>query len=331
MSPKARPALGLGRGLDALIPSTPLSPERTRELPLDDGVSVGVVMLIEVAKIRPNPYQPRQDFDPTALAELARSIKERGLIQPVTVRRAGDGFELIAGERRVRACMGAGLERIPAYILDVEKDIELLELALIENVQRENLNPIEVARGYQRLMEECHLTQEEIAAKVGKDRTTVANFLRLLRLPEPIQNALRQRQLTMGHARAMLALPQEELQLAVFQEVLTKGLSVRQTETLVKEIELGRIQLSPAGTLERVPRTPRSSFGQARSELQEPVQTTLREIEDHLRRLFSTQVRLHANARGQGRLEIEFYSFEELERLLELFAMVEKVHRLPPR
>ncbi|GBD06896.1 Chromosome-partitioning protein Spo0J [bacterium HR21] len=330
MSPKARSALGLGRGLDALIPSAPLSPERTRELPLDDGVSVGIVMLIEVRKIRPNPYQPRQDFDPSTLAELAHSIKERGLIQPITVRRAGDGFELIAGERRVRACMEAGLERVPAYILDVEKDIELLELALIENVQRENLNPIEVARGYQRLMDECHLTQEEIAAKVGKDRTTVANFLRLLRLPEPIQQALRQRQLTMGHARAMLALPTVELQMAVFQEVLAKGLSVRQTEILVKEIELGRIRLSSTGTLERVPRL-RTPSGETTADPDESVQTTLREIEDHLRRLFSTQVRLYANARGQGRLEIAFYSFEELERLLELFAMVEKVHRLPPR
>ncbi len=325
MSPKA--PLGLGRGLEALIPAAPLSPERTRELPLDDGVSVGVVMLIDVRKIRSNPYQPRQDFDPQALEELARSIRERGLIQPITVRRAPDGFELIAGERRVRACLEAGLERIPAYILDVERDIELLELALIENVQRENLNPIEVARGYQRLIEECHLTQEEIAQKVGKDRTTVANFLRLLRLPEPIQHALRQRQLTMGHARAMLALPSYELQMAVFKEVVAKGLSVRQTETLVKEIELGRIRLTPDGQLERAPRVSRT----ATAELHSPVQTTLKEIEEHLQHLFSTRVRLHANAHGQGRLEIEFYSFEELERLLELFATLEKVHRLPPR
>jgi ParB family chromosome partitioning protein len=325
---KARSAPALGRGLEALIPTgTPLTPERTRTLPFDDGVSVGVVMLIDLHKIRPNPYQPRQDFDPQALEELTRSIKERGLIQPITVRRAGDGFELIAGERRVRACMEAGLQHIPAYILDVEKDIELLELALIENVQRENLNPIEVARGYQRLIEECHLTQEEIALKVGKDRTTVANFLRLLRLPEPIQNALRQREVTMGHARALLALPTAELQMAVFREVVSKGLSVRQTETLVKEVELGRIQLNPAtGELERKPRTsPQSEPATHR------IQTTLKEIEDHLRQLFGTHVRLQANARGQGRLEIEFYSFEELERLLELFATVEKVYRLPPR
>ncbi len=328
MSAKARSALGLGRGLEALIPTGPLLQEQSRELPLDDGVSVGVVMLIEVNKIRPNPYQPRQDFDPKALEELARSIKERGLIQPITVRRADNGFELIAGERRVRACLEAGLERIPAYVLDVERDIELLELALIENVQRENLNPIEVARGYQRLIEECHLTQEEVALKVGKDRTTVANFLRLLRLPEPIQNALRQRQLTMGHARAMLALPTEELQMAVFRETITKSLSVRQTETLVKEIELGRIRLSPTGQLERVTKRGQSPEP---SRPQGTLQTTLKEIEEHLRQLFSTQVHLHTNAHGQGRIEIEFYSFEELERLLELFATLEKIHRLPPR
>ncbi|MEN3027132.1 MAG: ParB/RepB/Spo0J family partition protein [Chlorobiota bacterium] len=329
MSSKARPALGLGRGLEALIPSTPLSPERARELPLDDGVSVGVVMLIELRKIRPNPYQPRQDFDPKALEELARSIKERGLIQPITVRRAGNEFELIAGERRVRACIEAGLERVPAYILDIERDIELLELALIENVQRENLNPIEVARGYQRLIEECHLTQEEVAAKVGKDRTTVANFLRLLRLPEPIQEALRRRELTMGHARALLALPTEELQRAAFELVLAKGLSVRQTETLVKEIELGRLRLTPEGALERPPKTSEAPVSSVATS--SPVQTTLKEIEEHLQRLFSTRVRLHANARGQGRLEIEFYSFEELERLLELFATLEKIHPLPRR
>lgn len=328
MSPKA--PLGLGRGLEALIPTAPLSPERTRELPLDDGISVGTVMLIDPRRIRPNPYQPRQDFDPQALEELTRSIKERGLIQPITVRRVPDGFELIAGERRVRACLEAGLERIPAYILDVERDIELLELALIENVQRENLNPIEVARGYQRLIEECHLTQEELAHKVGKDRTTVANFLRLLRLPEPIQHALRQRQLTMGHARAILALLSQELQMAVFEEVVGKGLSVRQTETLIKEIELGRIRLTPDGQLERVTKAARGQPSSIPAP-QSPVHTTLREIEDHLRQLFSTRVRLHANAHGQGRLEIEFYSFEELERLLELFATLEKVHRLPSR
>jgi ParB family chromosome partitioning protein len=327
MSSKARSSLGLGRGLEALLPVESLTPERMRQLPYDDGVSVGVVALIEIARIRPNPYQPRRDFDPQALQELAHSIRERGLIQPITVRRSGDGYELIAGERRVRASQEAGLTHIPAYILDVERDIELLELALIENVQRENLNPIETALGYRRLMEECHLTQEEVALKVGKDRTTVANFLRLLRLPEPIQEALRQRQLSMGHARAILALTDEQLQLAVCREVLSKGLSVRQTETLVKEIELGRIRLSEDGQLVRTPTATRSAS--ATPSITGQLETTLREIEQRLQQLFGTRVRLSANARGQGKLELEFYSFEELERLLELLTMLEKLHRLP--
>ncbi|MCS7170131.1 MAG: ParB/RepB/Spo0J family partition protein, partial [Candidatus Kapabacteria bacterium] len=314
MTTRTRSSLGLGRGLEALIPVKPLLPESARELPPDDGVSVGIVMVVEIAKIRSNPYQPRQDFDQKSLEELARSIKEHGLIQPITVRRAESGFELIAGERRVRACMEAGLERIPAYILDIAKDTELLEIALIENVQRENLNPIEVARGYQRLMEECHLTQEEIALKVGKDRTTIANFVRLLRLPEIIQQALRQRELTMGHARAILALPTEEQQGALFREVLAKQLSVRQTEALVREIERGRVRISPDGKLERVskPSIDKNPKGPL---LDNSVRTTLREIENHLQQLLGTRVRLNANTRGQGRLEVEFYSFEELERL----------------
>ena len=171
--------LGLGKGLGALIPKDAPSPEVIATLPVDDGSIIGATAKIDITKVRPNRFQPRQDFDVEALAELSRSIKEKGVIQPITVRRVANGYELVAGERRVRASIEAGLTLIPAYILDVNTDADMLELALIENVQRENLNPIEVALGYQRLIEECNLMQEEVAVKVGKDRSTVTNFLRL--------------------------------------------------------------------------------------------------------------------------------------------------------
>ncbi|TAE22846.1 MAG: ParB/RepB/Spo0J family partition protein [Candidatus Kapaibacterium sp.] len=205
----------------------------------DDGKSVGVIAMIEVPRVRPNPMQPRQDFDREALDDLKKSIKEKGVIQPITVRRSEDGYEIIAGERRVRASTELGMETIPAYILDIETDAEMLELALIENVQRENLNPIEVALGYRRLMEECSLTQEEVAKKVGKDRTTITNFMRLLRLPKDIQQSLRKRTLSMGHARAILAITDETKQHEVFEYVKGGDVSVRKTEELVKKIEAG--------------------------------------------------------------------------------------------
>ncbi len=235
----AKRPISLGKGLDALLPTSfsidpPQDPPRA-----DDGKSVGVIAMVEVPRVRPNPMQPRQDFDREALDDLKKSIKEKGVIQPITVRRMDDGYEIIAGERRVRASTELGLEIIPAYILDIETDAEMLELALIENVQRENLNPIEVALGYRRLMEECSLTQEEVAKKVGKDRTTITNFMRLLRLPKDIQQSLRKRTLSMGHARAILAITDETKQHEVFEYVKSGDVSVRKTEELVKKIESG--------------------------------------------------------------------------------------------
>jgi ParB family chromosome partitioning protein len=312
---KTKP-IGLGKGLGALIPREPPRIERPDTLVVDDGTITGATALIEITKVRPNRYQPRQDFDAEALEELTKSIKEKGVIQPITVRRTEDGYELIAGERRVRASIEAGLTMIPAYILDVEQDIDMLELALIENVQRENLNPIEVALGYQRLIEECHLTQEEVAAKVGKDRTTVTNFLRLLKLTEQVQEALRAKKITMGHARALLAIDDPQLQVRVLEDVVAKDLSVRATETLVRDVELGKVRYGNGKQLVR----------HADSQRDEPnINPPLKDVERQLRALLATNVRVKAkSSTGAGTIEIDFYSVEDLERLLDMFVLIER-------
>jgi ParB family transcriptional regulator, chromosome partitioning protein len=235
----AKRTASLGKGLDALLPSSFSIEPPQENMKVDDGKSVGVIAMVEVQRVRPNPMQPRQDFDREALEDLKKSIKEKGVIQPITVRRTETGYEIIAGERRVRASTELGFESIPAYILDIETDAEMLELALIENVQRENLNPIEVALGYKRLMEECRLTQEEVSKKVGKDRTTITNFMRLLRLPNEIQQSLRRKKLSMGHARAILSISDEQKQQEVFRYITSGDISVRKTEELVKKVEAG--------------------------------------------------------------------------------------------
>lgn len=312
---KAKP-IGLGKGLGALIPRELPPIENPRALVVDDGTITGATALIEITKVRPNRYQPRQDFDAGALEELTRSIREKGVIQPITVRRVEGGYELIAGERRVRASIEAGLTMIPAYILDLEQDTDMLELALIENVQRENLNPIEVALGYQRLIEECHLTQEEVAAKVGKDRTTITNFLRLLKLSEPVQEALRTKKISMGHARALLPLQDKELQVRVLEDIIAKDLSVRATEALVRDVELGKIRYGNGKQLVRK--------AAVQTEIPE-VTRTLNEIERQLRTIFATNVRVKTkSSTGVGVIEIDFYSIEDLERLLDLFVLIER-------
>lgn len=320
-----KPGLGLGKGLGALIPPSAQKQMDAHTLPADDGSLTGVTALIDISKVRPNPFQPRQDFDPQALEDLIRSIKEKGVIQPITVRRAENGYELIAGERRVRASIEAGLTRVPAYILDITTDADMLEIALIENVQRENLNPIEVALGYQRLIDQCNLTQEDVAEKVGKDRSTVTNFLRLLKLPDEIQDALRTKKITMGHARAMLALSESDTQTNVLKEVLEKELSVRSTEALVKNVELGRVSsvLKPGEESEQRYQSQPRKFEPTQT-MPPEVASTISEIESRLRTVFSTQVRVRTKNSSAGSIEIDFYSIEELERLLDLFAIIER-------
>jgi ParB family transcriptional regulator, chromosome partitioning protein len=269
---------GLGRGLDALLSVAPQATERSTEVP--------------VSEIRPNPLQPRKVFAPAALDELVRSIKASGVIQPVVVRSAGSsGYELIAGERRWRAAKEAGLVRIPAIVRDAS-DAEALQLALIENLLREDLNPMEEAEAFQRLIAEFGWTQDELGERVGRDRSSIANSLRLLRLPGSIQDDLRTGRLTMGHARAILALSEEGDQLALRDEILAHSWSVRATEE--------RVQKRRA-----TPATRRSASPE------------LRALEASLQRTLMTRVRITGAGR-RGRIEVEYATAEELERLADL-------------
>jgi len=257
-----------------------------------------------VARIHPCPLQPRKDFAPEALRELADSIRQQGLVQPLVVRRRGEEFELIAGERRWRAAQLLGLEEVPVVVRDVD-DRTALELALIENLQRENLNPIEEAQGYAQLVEEFQFKQEEVANKVGKSRAVVANALRLLKLPAQVQGYLRDGRLSVGHAKAILGLPTERLQRAAAERVLRDHLNVRQAEQLVARLQARAVAgagRKPAGAAPPAP------------------DAHLARIEDRLRERLGTKVQLRY-AHGQGAVEISFYSDAELERLLELLGV----------
>jgi ParB family chromosome partitioning protein len=305
----------LGRGLDALINPNLIedkSGEKAADLSnikLDDGKQVDILAKIAVDLISPNPFQPRTNFDVAALEELKKSILINGLIQPITVRRIqGNRYQLISGERRLRAFKDIGYKEIPAYIIKVDSDEILLALALIENIQREHLNPIEVAKAYKRLMEECHLTQEEIAEKVGKDRTTIANTIRLLKLPERIQDALVKEEISMGHARALISLPTEQLQLFALDKILKDGLSVRKVEQLAKQISVKKGSSKIVNTIS----------------VNTSSHIHTNDLEDRLRRIFGTKVICNQRKDGTGEIKIEFYSNDELERLLELFEIINK-------
>lgn len=275
----------LGRGLNALIPSAapPPSPEREGMRPAE----------VDLDLLVPNPRQPRSQIDEARLDELAQSIRANGVIQPIVVRRAGDRYEIVAGERRWRAAQRAGLLKVPVSIKDVPDD-KMLEVALVENIQREDLNPVEAAQAYRRLHEELHLSQEDIATAVGKDRATVANFIRLLRLPVEIRNDLSAGALTMGHARALLSLPDEAAQRRVGRDVVSQGLSVRETEALVRRDMTPRA--APPAPLRPDPNT--------------------RAAEEKLRIALGTRVRIVRKGSG-GRIEIEFKDEQELQRLYE--------------
>jgi ParB family chromosome partitioning protein len=262
----------------------------------DDGVSTGVLAHIEIGRIQPNPYQPRMEFDEAALRELADSIKQNGLVQPVTVRRHDGEFQLISGERRLRACKMADVTHIPAYIRQVETQQEMIELSLIENIQREHLNPVEIAVSYKKLMDNCGYTSELIAQKMGKDRTTVVNFIRILKLPERIMESIRRHEITMGHARALVNLPSAEDQIRLWKKILMEGLSVRGVEQLVREVPVkGRKKTGPAA--------PDSSTSA---------------VETRLQTQYGTKVRIRRSKKGTGSIVYEFYSNDDLERILDL-------------
>jgi ParB family chromosome partitioning protein len=306
---------GLGRGLDALINQHNLKdtyePAKFAEIKKDDGKLIDVLAKIPVEYISSNPFQPRKTFEPEAFEELKKSILSNGLIQPVTVRRFGgdNAYQLISGERRLRACRDIGYKEIPAYIIKVDSDETMLALALIENIQRERLNPIEIGMAYKRLMDECHLTQEQIADQVGKDRTTIANSVRLLKLPEQVQESLIKEEISSGHARAIINLPTEELQLDVLKRITEGNLSVRKVEQLVK-----KIMISSEPPKKTVKFSAKNTSYTA----------SLNDIEDKLRKVFGTKVICKQNQDGRGEITIEFYSNDELERLFELFEIISK-------
>jgi ParB family chromosome partitioning protein len=286
-------------GEDALSKSTLYRFDRDRLL--------GRVADLDVDAITPNPYQPRTHFDETALDELSISIAQLGIIQPITVRSVGEGqFQIISGERRLRAARRAGLKRIPAYVREADSE-SMLEMAIVENIQREDLNPIETALGYQRLLDECNLTQEDVAQKVGKKRSTIANALRLLRLPPPIQAGLRDRVLSSGHARMLVSLEDEETQIKLFQRILDEGLSVRSVERMVRQL-----QKAETGT---------SQPKEAEEPLQERPDVEIlqvRNFTNQLRSRFGTHVAIRHKPDESGKIELTYYSNEDLERLLEL-------------
>ena len=277
----------LGRGLSALISTAP-SPQDSEEL-----------REIDIDMVRPSEHQPRTSFDEAKLQELAQSIRASGIIQPLLVRRRGGLFELVAGERRWRAAQLAGLTRVPAIVRDVP-DENLLELALIENIQRQELNAIEEANAYKRLIESLGLTQEEVAQRVGRDRTFITNYLRILKLPNEIQTLLEQEKLTFGHARALLGVSDPQLQRRLAQRIYKNNWSVRETESRIRS-------LAPR-------QQPEAVIGQPRHE-----DPNVRAAEIKLRRRLGTQVRIvSAKAGTAGRIEIEFYSAEDLNRIYDL-------------
>ena len=294
----------LGRGLGALIADAAEEPV-TRE------IVVSAIQELNLADIRPNPFQPRTEFDEEALSELAASIKAIGIVQPITVRAVEEGkYEIIAGERRFRASKLAGLSTIPAYIRKTEDD-SLLELALIENIQREDLNAIEVAISYQRLIDECNLTQDGLSERVGKKRATIANYLRLLKLPAQIQLAVRDKKISMGHARAILGVEDPDTQLMIFEQILEYDFSVRKVEEIVRELVHPQVEEPAEAPV--VEDKPKKS-----NEIGDYI-----ELQKHLSRRFDTKVELKRNVSGKGKIIIGFKSDAELEKIIELLDKIE--------
>ncbi|MFA0960780.1 ParB/RepB/Spo0J family partition protein [Roseivirga sp. BDSF3-8] len=290
----------LGRGLGALLEDSDTSKGKERGSGREGG-EVGSINEIPLTHIETNPYQPRVHFDEDALQELAESIKTQGIIQPITVRQLDkDRFQLISGERRFQASKKAGLESIPAYVRKAN-DQQMLEMALIENIQRENLNPIEIALSYQRLISECDLKQEQLGERVGKNRTTVNNYLRLLRLPPDIQIALRDGKLSMGHARALINIDNIDKQLHLFNKVVREELSVRKTEALVREAMSGG--------------EPKKAPEKSKNPEQE---YEIRQLQTRLSSRFGTRVQVKADDQQKGEIKIPFVSAEDLNRILEI-------------
>lgn len=288
----------LGRGLDALFSM--------------DEVQTGgssSISEVELTKIQVNPNQPRREFDPVALQELADSIREIGIIQPITLRKINDEeYQIIAGERRFRASQMAGLERVPSYIRTAD-DENVLEMALIENIQREDLNSVEIALTYQHLLDQYGLTQERLSERVGKKRTTVANYLRLLKLPAPVQMGLKNKQIDMGHARALLSLDDPKLQVKLYEEIVSQGYSVRRVEELVKQLSQGESIVSN---------------GRKIAPKQQRLPEEYNMLKQQLSGFFNTRVQLTCSDQGKGKISIPFANEEELEHIMRIFDSLKK-------
>ena len=303
MSAEKRNALG--RGLSALLNDSESVNQNQNNNNQKNNVSaspevnsLGSINEIKLSEIEVNPFQPRTDFDQEALLELADSIKVQGIIQPITVRRLNaNSYQLISGERRFRASKIAGLTQIPAYVRSAN-DQQMLEMALIENIQRENLNSIEVAISLQRMIEECNLKQDELGERVSKNRSTVSNYLRLLKLPPAIQVSIRENEITMGHAKALITIDDPAKQIFIHQHIIKEGLSVRKTEELVRSM-----QQAPVKKEGKQP---------------EPISFQVQKIQDDLASKFSTRVRLKIGDQGRGTIEIPFLSESDLTRILEI-------------
>ena len=285
----------LGRGLDSILQS-PETDITSKDISGD--FVAGAIAEIDIDLIETNPFQPRTEFDETALRELAQSIKEQGVIQPVTVRKLGyNKYQLISGERRLRASKMAGLAKIPVFIR-VANDEQMLELALIENIHRENLNAIEVAISYQRLIDECNMTQEEVSEKVGKSRSAVANFLRLLKLPAEVQIAIRDGHITMGHARALININDKEEQLKLLQQIILEEMNVRQTEELAEKAK-----------------NPEAKERKQTNFIPEHFKSSIKKLSQTL----NTKVKVKRDIKGHGSVVIDFKDEAEFDRIMELF------------
>jgi ParB family chromosome partitioning protein len=295
MSTNKKPALG--RGLSALLENakTDITTKQTG----DGSPTVGSIAVIKIKDIETNPFQPRTNFEEAALQELADSVKQHGIIQPITVRKLGyDKYQLISGERRFRASQLADLTEIPAYIR-VANDQAMLEMGLIENIQREDLDPIEISLSYKRLIDECNITQEQLSEKVNKQRSTVTNFLRLLKLPAVIQKAVRDKDISMGHARALLSIENEDKQLAIYAMAVENELSVRQVEDLARGEKL---QFKPKTT-----------------RVEKPLTIEDKQIAKKLEKIFSKSFDFKRNAKGAGSISLSFSNDTELEHILSFF------------
>jgi ParB family chromosome partitioning protein len=303
----------LGRGLSALLENAPIAvkennsnnnqgnnatPSVVERVQRDSTIGnvAGPISLMKISQIEANPFQPRQEFDRDAMEELAQSIRELGLIQPITVRKlSAQKYQIISGERRFRAAQMAGLDEVPVYVRTAN-DQSMLEMALVENIQRENLNSIEVAISYKRLMEECDLTTEKLAERVGKDRTTVTNYVRLLKLPPEIQIGIIEKKISMGHARALINAEPESRQLKIYKQILEKDLSVRRVEEMVKEDDTPKLFKTEKEIL--------------------PIE--FQKMQADLRLKFGKKAKLQRNEHGLGKIEIPFATDDDLQRLVDM-------------